>query len=301
MASPVTTLSRQELQLAIVRDPLVVTPETPVLEAISLMSGLRSQCDSGRDTESQATAFQLEPRSSCVLVVSDDRVMGILTERDVVQLGAQQTRLTGVSIIEIMTKTVVTFRESDFTDVFVVLDLFRRCKIRHVPVVDDNDCLVGLLTHETLRQLSRPTDLLRLRTVAEVMVSHVFSATSSTSMLAVAQLMAAERISSVIIVESEELASLDVPNSGAAQPAIPMGPSGRMDHKTESGQIPIGILTERDIVQFQALGLALDQHNAGAFMSSPVFAVQAGDSLWNAQELMERHFIRRVVVTGNPD
>ncbi|MEM6435232.1 MAG: PAS domain S-box protein, partial [Cyanobacteria bacterium P01_D01_bin.115] len=73
----------------------------------------------------------------------------------------------------------------------------------------------------------------------------------------------------------------------------------RIDGETAALQIPIGLLTERDLVQFQALGLALDQHHAGAFMSNPVFAVKSGDSLWHAQELMERHFIRRVVVTGD--
>ncbi|NEQ43548.1 MAG: PAS domain S-box protein [Leptolyngbya sp. SIOISBB] len=299
MASSVTTLSRQELQSAIVRDPLVVTPETPVIEAIARMSGLRSQCDSDRNAESQALTFQLEPRACCALVVSDGQLVGILTERDVVQLGAQQTCLEGLTLTEVMTQTVVTLKESDFTNVFVALDLLRRYKIRHVPVVDDRDRLVGILTHETLRQLARPGDLLRLRSVAEVMVPHVFSATPSTSMLAVAQLMAAERISCVIIVEPDESVSPEVRNSGAADSTACISLPGHIDSETAALQIPIGILTERDLVQFQALGLALDQHKAGAFMSSPVFAVKSGDSLWNAEDLMERHFIRRVVVTGD--
>lgn len=132
---------------------------------------------------------------------------------------------------------------------------------------------MGLVTNESLRQSSRPVDLLRLRLVFEVMTSDVICATPNSSMLAIAQLMAKHRVSSIMIVQ----------------------PGGS---ETEPLQIPVGIITERDIVQFQALGLNLKTCLAEAVMSTPIFAVKPDDSLWVVQQIMEQRLIRRLAVTG---
>ena len=100
------------------------------------------------------------------------------------------------------------------------------------------------------------------------MTSEVVCAGSNSSVLAIAQLMANHRVSSVMIVQAQPL------------------------------QIPVGIVTERDIVQFQALGLNLETCMAETVMSTPIFAVTPDDSLWLVQQMMEQRFIRRLAVTG---
>ncbi|UNU21583.1 PAS domain S-box protein [Microcoleus vaginatus PCC 9802] len=268
-----TALTPIELRTAIVREPLVVSPDTTVMDAIAQMSGVRSLCNTTRTADGQLDDLHLEARSSCVLVVENEQLVGVLTERDVVRLSAQQRSLENLVLREVMAHPVVTLRESAFTDLFFAINLLQQHHIRHLPILDDLDRLVGLVTHESLRQTSRPIDLLRLRMVAEVMTREVICAAPDSSLLAIAQLMAENRVSSVVIVH-------------------PGGIS------TEPLQIPVGILTERDIVQFQTLGLNLETCLAQAVMSTPIFAVRPDDSLWTVQEIVEQRSIRRLAVTG---
>ncbi|MEH1869380.1 MAG: GAF domain-containing protein [Nostoc sp.] len=266
-------LTSSGLNSAIIRHPLVVKPDTTVMDAIAQMSGVRTLCEKTKTVDGQLDELYLEARSSCVLVVEEDKLLGIFTERDVVRLSAQQCDFENLAIREVMTHPVVTQHESDFTDLFFAVNLLQQYRIRHLPILDDQQRVVGLVTNESLRQSSRPVDLLRLRLVYEVMTSEVICAALDSSMLAIAQLMAKHRVSSIMIVQ--------------------LGGS-----ETEPLQIPVGIITERDIVQFQALSLNLKTCLAEAVMSTPIFAVKPKDSLWMVQQIMEQRLIRRLAVTG---
>jgi PAS domain S-box-containing protein len=274
MLNPIQILSQSELISAIVRHPLVVTPDTTVMEAIAHMSGIRVICASARDTR-QLDELHIQARSSCVAIVEDGRLLGILTERDIVRLSSQQRDLANLAIRDVMTSNVVTLRASDFTDIFVAVNLLQQHHIRHLPVVDDLNCLVGLVTHESLQRTSRPVDLLRLRIVAEVMTTEVVCAAPELSMLEIARLMTVHRVSSVMIVQPQ------------------------LDQQQKTMQMPIGIVTERDIVQFQALSLNLETYQVQAVMSTPIFAVKSSDSLWLVQQILEQRFIQRLAVTGD--
>lgn len=273
MFTRTTALTPSELKSAIVRDPLIVKPDTPLIEAIAQMSGVRAICDTTKEN-GQLDELHLEARSSCVLVAENDRLVGIVTERDVVRLSAQQRSLETLAVREVMAHPVITMYESALTDLLSTINMLQQYQIRHLPILNEDDRLVGLVTHESLRQTSRPVDLLRLRLVSEVMASQVICAKPDVLMLAIAQLMAKHRVSSVMIVETDTAAS-------------------------EPLQIPVGIVTERDIVQFQALGLNLETCLAQTVMSSPIFAVKPDESLWAVHQIMEQHLIHRLAVTGN--
>ncbi|PLZ36759.1 histidine kinase, partial [Fischerella thermalis WC558] len=60
---------------------------------------------------------------------------------------------------------------------------------------------------------------------------------------------------------------------------------------------PIGIVTERDIIQFQAMQLNLAQVRAETVMSTPLFLLNPEDSLWTAHLEMQRRRLRRLVVS----
>jgi PAS domain S-box-containing protein len=265
-------LTASDLKSAIISAPLIVKPDTMVLDAIAQMSGMRTLCETTKTADGQ-NELHLEARSSCVLVVEDEHLLGILTERDVVRLSAQQCLLENLSIREVMIHPVITLYESAFTDFFFAINLLQQYRIRHIPILDEQDRVAGLLTNESLRHTSRPVDLLQLRLVSEVMIREVICAMPNSSMLEIAQLMANHRVSSVVIVQT-------------------------CGSQAEPPQIPMGILTERDIVQFQALGLHLETCLAGAVMSTPIFSVRPDDSLWVVQQLMEQRLIRRLAVTG---
>jgi signal transduction histidine kinase/CheY-like chemotaxis protein/CBS domain-containing protein len=269
-----TNLTQDELSSAIVRNPLMVTPETTVVEAIAQMSGIRTICQTANAAHNPLDEINIEERSSCVVVLRDRQLVGILTERDVVRLITQNPTLENLLICDVMTSSVITMRESEFTDLFFAVNLLQQHHIRHLPILDEQNCLVGLVTHESLRQTSRPVDLLRLRLVIEVMTMDVICESPHTIMREIARLMAEHRISSVVIVEEQF-------NNG--QTPI---------------KIPLGIVTERDVVQFQALGLDFQACQAQAVMSTPLFTVQPTDSLWIVQQIMEQRLIRRLAVTG---
>ncbi|AFY36829.1 diguanylate cyclase/phosphodiesterase with PAS/PAC and GAF sensor(s) [[Leptolyngbya] sp. PCC 7376] len=269
----VTGLTQDELDLAIVRSPLVVSPETMVMDVISQMSGLRNLC--WVEKEINRIDIEIAARSSCVIVAENNQLLGILTERDVVRLTTQQIVLDNLRVSDVMSGEVITLRESEFVDIFCALNVFQQNRIRHLPVLDDEGNLTGLLTHESLQHILRPIDLLRLQLVKEIMATNVIYANAHVDMLDVATLMAERRISSVVIVRQQ------------------------LDQDQQPLQIPIGIITERDIVQFKALGISLHACQVNAVMSSPVFSVQPEDSLWDVQQLMEERFIGRVAVTGS--
>ncbi|WP_434685742.1 CBS domain-containing protein [Pseudanabaena minima] len=261
-----------ELKSAIIREPLIVNAGATVMEAIALMSSGRVQCDAENHSDNHQQQFLQEARSSCVLVLEEEKLIGVVTERDVVRLSAQQLDLNRLLVREVMAHPVVTMRESDLTDLLLAVNLIQQYHIRHLPLLDDQDLLVGMVTHESLRQITRPIDLMRLRLVSEVMTSDVVCAAPDCSMLAIAQMMAGQKISSVMIVET-----------------------CRTD---DSLQIPVGIVTERDVVQFQALGLNLETCIAHTVMSTPIFAVTPEDNLLTVQQIMEQRLVRRLAVTG---
>jgi diguanylate cyclase (GGDEF)-like protein/PAS domain S-box-containing protein len=265
------TLTQTELKSAIVRHPLTVTPDTTLASVVAQMSGIRAICSASRLAETHLGALHLEARSSCVFVVKDYQLLGILTERDVVRLSVSKQPLETLLSIDIMTRPVVSLQESAFTDLFSTINLLHQHRIRHLAILDEQNHLVGLLTHESLRKISRPVDLLRLRIVAEVMTTEVICAEPDAAMLAIASLMAEHQVSSVVIVEQS---SDDPPK-----------------------RMPIGIVTERDIVQFQALGLNFETCQARSVMSTPIFSVGATDSLWAVHQMMEQRCIRRLAVT----
>ncbi len=263
--------THERLTTAIIRDPLVVVAATPIRETIALMSAVRSSCETEVTPQSVAHQVQLEARASCVIVVEAQQVVGILTERDVVRLCANRQLTDAVPVGQVMTASVRTLREAVFTDLFAAVNFLQQNQIRHVPVVDDEDGLVGLVTHETLRQVLQPTDLLRLRLVREVMTQAVITAAPTDSLLAIAQALVSHCISSVVIVEREH---------------------------PEATPVPIGIVTERDLVQFQALELDFEHYQSSQVMSHPVVSVAATETLVTVQQLMERYRVRRVVVLG---
>ena len=151
MFTRATALTSLELKTAIIQNPLVVAPNTIVIDAIAQMSGVRSHGNAPRTADGQSDDLQ-EARSSCVVVVEDDRVVGILTERDVVRLSAQQQPLDRRVMRQVMTHPVATLRESAFSDLFFALNLLQHYHIRHLPILDQQDRLVGLVTHKSLLQ-----------------------------------------------------------------------------------------------------------------------------------------------------
>ncbi|MGD1864824.1 MAG: CBS domain-containing protein [Phormidesmis sp.] len=275
MTSSIPLTGTPSIASAINRHILTVTPDTSVADVIHKMSVTESaSCQLSGDQPSGTK------RASCVIVTNQDSVVGICTERDIVRLTATKlqlmTPLANIPVSRIMTSPVKTMEESAFQDIFAVLFLFRRYRIRHLPIVDDEQKLLGIVTPASIREVLRPANLLKMRRVADVMSQGVIQSPTTAPVIALAKQMAQHSVSCVVIVD-------------------------RSADETDETDVcrPVGIVTERDIVQFQALGLSLQNVTAQAVMSTPLFLLDPKDSLWAAHETMQARRVRRLVVSWN--
>ncbi len=213
-----------------------------------------------------------QSRMSCIIVADgtindrgDDRqVVGIFTERDLVRASAQGKHLDSLKLSDLMTTPVITRVREHMTDLFDLLQPFRQYGIRHLPIVSVRGNPIGIVSQESLRQALRPGDLLRLRRVDEVMTSSVIQTGLQDSIQMVAFQMAHHRVSCLVVTEDDR---------------------------------PVGIITERDLVKFQALQLDLENTQAKTVMSAPLYPITPKDSLWKANETMRSLRVRRLVVT----
>jgi signal-transduction protein with cAMP-binding, CBS, and nucleotidyltransferase domain len=274
MVTSFDTLGTPPLAEAIDRHPLIVAPDARLSDVAALMHDTANLAySSAQQSISKKSIDSLwGARSSCVLVMQDQQLLGIFTERDLVQLTALSVSMQSTCIADVMHYPVLSMTESALHNVFAALFLFRRHQIRHLAIVNEPNQLVGIVSLDSIRHILRPTNLLKIRRVAEVMTRQVISASPTTPVLQLTELMANHHISCVVIVEA---------------------------FNAESDCHPVGIVTERDIVHFQALGMDMQNTQAQAVMSTPLFVLSPEDSLWTAHQEMEQRQVRRLVVSWN--
>jgi CBS domain-containing protein len=76
--------------------------------------------------------------------------------------------------------------------------------------------------------------------------------------------------------------------------------SGVWSVLVERGQLPVGVITERDIIRRAvARGSSLDKAQVRDIMTSPLITISADASIGEAMELMTEKDIRRLFVLEN--
>jgi CBS domain-containing protein len=146
---------------------------------------------------------------------------------------------------------------------------------RHPLIVAPDACLKEVVTlmNETAQHSHHPADALQGARSNCVLVMQGESLQGIFTERDLVQLTAFEIISCVVIVEETEA--------------------------DDSIQYPVGIVTERDVLRFQSLGLNIYGTPAESVMSTPLFVLNPEDSLWTAHQAMEERQVRRLVVSWN--
>ena len=212
------------------------------------------------------------PIYSYILIVDRDRhLVGIITERDIVKLTAAQADLATLRAAEVMSKNVITLHKSALSDLDLVLRTLRQHKIRHLPILGDRDRLEGIVSFSQICEAIHPSNLLKFRRVSEVMNSQVLSATPETSLLKLSQLMLVNQKSYVVIAQTA----------------------------ADSSLIPVGIVTERDLVRLQLERQDMVQTPAQTVMSHPLECLAPEDPLIAVQQKMNQLQVRRLVITDS--
>lgn len=266
------------IRAVILPPPPSVSPHSSIAAALELMKGLQ-ECTITPTPDPALSPNEdtnyLHRTMGCVLVEEDGILQGILTERDSVRIACNNLDLNTSPVSSVMTTPVFTLRQDEITDLFVVYNLLRRHQIRHLPVTDADGHVVGIITLSSLRHNLNKSYFLRFRQVWEVMTAKVITVLPSDSLAAAAQRLLSYGISCVVVVQPQ-------PHSLAAR----------------SVQLPVGILTERDILHLQALGVDFQATQVQTVMSSPLTTVQTSDGLAVVQEQMRQQKVRRLVVTS---
>ena len=284
------------LQQAIDPYPLTMTPDTPLVDVLQLISKLQNSCAvpdvSTLENEVHQSILLNKEKATCVLVVKNKSVkevpehntqfslLGIFTTSDIVRLIATgkinnlENLSKNICLGEVMTSNVVTLKESEDQDLFTALSLFRKYKIAHLPVLDSQKQIVGVVTPEKIRQVLQPSNILRLRRINEVKNDCVTVTSFKTaSLLKVSQLMSEYKVSSVIITQKRKLQT----------------------QKTEIEE-PIGIVTKDNIVQAYFLNMDLAKIPVQKVMKTELNFLKSTDSLWDAHKKMLHEQVQILVV-----
>ncbi len=126
------------------RQPLTVDPQMLLVEVVDLISQARA------DLEIAPTTSR---HHGVVLVVAADRLVGILTAGDLVKLTANQVNLQGITVGEVMSATPIVLVRSDRPSAMAALTICQQHQIRHLPILDDRQQLVGMVALADIRQI----------------------------------------------------------------------------------------------------------------------------------------------------
>jgi CBS domain-containing protein len=97
------------------------------------------------DSVGDAARCMDEMNVGVIPVCEGDRLVGMVTDRDIVVRGvAQQGEVQSMKLVDVMSSHVRCAREDD--DLDRVLSEMAQAQIRRMPVVDENEKLVGIVT-----------------------------------------------------------------------------------------------------------------------------------------------------------
>ena len=107
-----------------------IAPSTPVHEAVEKLGGLHI---------------------ACLLVAENDRLVGLFSDRDVLtKVALQYDDVKDQPVSEVMTTEPIFVFESD--SAVAALSVMALCGYRHVPVLDLNDNLTGIISPQRVTE-----------------------------------------------------------------------------------------------------------------------------------------------------
>ena len=98
----------------------------------------------------EAAGFMLSADTGSIPVCRDDKVIGMITDRDIAVRGTAQGKGPDCRVSDLMSSDVVCARDTD--DVIAIAQRMSDSQVRRLPVLDADDRLVGMVS---LGDLSR--------------------------------------------------------------------------------------------------------------------------------------------------
>ena len=214
-------------------------------------------------TVQEALQIMCDRRISCVIVLSHDEPIGILTERDVVFAANWLLGQPDLLIKEVMNKPVMTASE-DMT-VAQAYKVFCQHKIRHLVVLDARLNMVGIFTQSDLVRSLREKAFDGINDVSLLMSPQVLHVAPDVPARYALSLMARRSVSCIVVVDNNQ---------------------------------PVGMFTERDVVRCVANGIDLSAVSVGSLMSTSVVSAELTATPHDTVGLMLKKSIRRLLVVN---
>ncbi len=213
------------------------------------------------DTVFSVAQKMSELRVSCVVVTDQEQVVGILTEKDMLNsVALRDVEFRRLKVAERMSRPVDTIRAD--VSVFEADRLMDTLCVRRLPVLE-NGRLVGIVTQTDITR--GLISLNSLRYVSDIMSRRIASVPGDATVVDAARLMSTSNISCLVVMHRQEVA---------------------------------GIITEKDLLK-RVVALHRDptQTRVADVMSCPVVSVPSSWSILSASKKMETlHFHRLLVM-----
>jgi PAS domain S-box-containing protein len=142
------------LDQVIDRAPLTVSPADSVIDVITWMGRAEgSYCVPSCSNLLSNLCSLVEQGMGYALVLEGTRLVGMFTKRDVIKLitkGLDLAQISSLAISEVMTQPVLTLARSQAEHAFAALALMQQYRIRHLPIVDKQAQLIGVVSLESI-------------------------------------------------------------------------------------------------------------------------------------------------------
>ena len=248
-----------KLPFAIADRFVIVHPDDPLSKVITAMSQMRAAPTCEIQSKTALSDSRLG-ESVVALAIVDRQIVGILTEHDCIKHCALGTSFSQTRMREVMSQPVVTLPHTAIESVLGAFQLLQQHAIRHLPVLDDTGHPIGIITPTILEQELQTSSYLQTRLVQDVSHTLPLQTSPHTPLLEVTQLMVQHQASCVVITQPHPA-------------ALPQ---------------PIGLITEGDFLQLQALEVDLAQVPVERIMSPWLHRIHPRDSLWQAHLALGR-------------
>ncbi|MEP5765923.1 MAG: GGDEF domain-containing protein [Halieaceae bacterium] len=99
----------------------------------------------------EVAATMVERTNSCMVIGHENHPEGIITERDLVRIlvsSQQELGMLDRPVGEFMSAPILTVNQDE--SLYDAVVVARTERVRHLPVVDDDDCMVGIVTDRDL-------------------------------------------------------------------------------------------------------------------------------------------------------
>jgi len=209
---------------------------------------------------SDAVALMRQHHISFLVVARKRKPLGVLTERDIVQLAREQVNPAQLHIRDVMTTPVITVDES--TNIFQAYDMLNTKKIRHIVVVDKDGFIAGLATLTNILGGLSIEYFIELKQVSNIMSQNICTLSPHDRVQQALDLMAEKRISCVVITHNQQ---------------------------------PVGIITERDITRLYN-GVLVTEASIESIMTQPVRTIGVDVFIPQANAIMRDEKLRHLVI-----